>query len=296
MTGIFIGSVEFSARTLEKLIQLKVGINLVVGLRESGFNSDFVDLAPIARDGKIDFIYADDMDSEMFKRNLRDKNPDYIFCIGWSKLLDKEIINIPQYGVIGYHPSLLPQNRGRHPIVWALALGLEKTGSTFFFMDEGADTGDILSQREIAISYEDTARSLYEKLTLSALSQIEEFLPALSIFSPKKIKQDNSKSNVWRKRRNKDSEIDWRMSSYSIYNLIRALTKPYVGADFIYKETRIKIWRAREIKNDAWRNIEYGRVLKCYPDGGFVVKCGENAIHVLEYEPKEIKFEEGEIL
>ena len=88
------------------------------------------------------------------------------------------MLTLPSLGLVGYHPALLPQNRGRHPIIWALALGLEETGSTFFFMDEGADTGDILSQRRVPITPEDDAGTLYDKLTTTALDQINAFCPA----------------------------------------------------------------------------------------------------------------------
>ena len=84
---------------------------------------------------------------------------------------------------MGYHPASLPENRGRHPIIWALALGLKKSASTFFFMEEGADDGDILSQKEFEILYEDDAKSLYEKVTDMALNQIEDFLPKFLIFN-----------------------------------------------------------------------------------------------------------------
>ena len=81
--------------------------------------------------------------------------PDIIFCFGWSSLIKSEVLNLTKLGVVGYHPAMLPNNRGRHPLIWAKILGLTQTGSTYFFMDEGADTGDILDQSsfEISIDY-----------------------------------------------------------------------------------------------------------------------------------------------
>ena len=78
-------------------------------------------------------------------------------------------------GVLGYHPAELPKNRGRHPIIWALVLGLKRTASTFFFMDEGADTGDILSQYKINISKNDNAETLYNRIIEVAMKQVDEF-------------------------------------------------------------------------------------------------------------------------
>ena len=83
-------------------------------------------------------------------------------------------------GIVGYHPAALPSNRGRHPLIWALVLGLTETASTFFFMDEGADSGDILDQRPVSILPSDDAKSLYERISQVAISQIRDFVPRLT--------------------------------------------------------------------------------------------------------------------
>ena len=72
--------------------------------------------------------------------------------MGWSRIIGKELLAVPPKGIVGYHPAALPANRGRHPIIWALALGLKETASTFFFMDNGADSGPIISQKSLIIS------------------------------------------------------------------------------------------------------------------------------------------------
>jgi methionyl-tRNA formyltransferase len=291
----FIGTVEFSKSALEKLIQLKADIVTVCTRTAAGNHSDYADLMPLCRQNNIECVQTENINSPEIKKLLQDKNIDYIFCLGWSQLLDKKLLSIPAKGTIGFHPALLPADRGRHPIIWALALGLEKTGSTFFFIDEGVDSGDILSQKEIEISYNDDARSLYNKITNTALEQIEEFLPQLEAGNFRIIKQNGQPSNTWRKRNKQDGQIDWRMSSLAIYNLARALTRPYVGAHFAYKDREIKVWKAKEHKAGS-NNIEPGKITQILPDKTFIVKAGENSIHVLEYEPSNIVFEKGEYL
>ena len=101
--------------------------------------------------------------------------PDVIFCFGWSRLIKKTLLNIAPLGVIGFHPALLPANRGRHPLIWSLILGLKESGSTFFFMDEGADSGDILSQLNVSISEMDDAGTLYVNVQSSAVDDIDTF-------------------------------------------------------------------------------------------------------------------------
>jgi methionyl-tRNA formyltransferase len=184
---------------------------------------------------------------------------------------------------VGYHPTLLPDNRGRHPLIWALALGLRETGSTFFFMDEGADTGDILSQRVLSIHAEDDAGSLYSRMTAVALSQIEEFLPLLSAGTFVRRPQEQGSGNTWRKRGRQDGQIDWRMSAQSIHNLVRGLTRPYVGAHFMRDGQDIRVWRA-EITETFQPNLEPGKVLAS-DARGVVVNTGQGAIRLLQIEP-----------
>lgn len=83
------------------------------------------------------YIYSIDINDNSSVKFIRECNPDIIYCFGWSQLIKSEILNIPKLGVIGNHPAELPKNRGRHPIIWALALGLKQTASTFFIMNEG---------------------------------------------------------------------------------------------------------------------------------------------------------------
>ena len=186
-------------------------------------------------------------------------------------------------GVVGYHPAALPANRGRHQLIWALILGLNETASTFFFMDEGADSGDILSQYPIKISENDNAGTLYKRMTETALKQIDEFLPKLQSGDCKRIKQDHSKSNTWRKRGKNDGKIDWRMSAITIHNLVRGLTKPYIGAHIEYKDEIIKIWETKVIRGGE-ENIEPGKVI-LVDNNGIVVKTGENAIRLIKTDP-----------
>lgn len=295
MRVILIGTVEFSKKALQKLIDLDANIVGVITKEQSSYNSDYANISSLCEIKDISFIYSKDINNDMTLNYIRNLEPDIIFCFGWSQLLKNELLNIPRLGVIGYHPALLPQNRGRHPIIWALVLGLEQTGSTFFFINEGTDSGDIISQKHISINYEDDARSLYDKITSVAMQQIEAFYPQLIENNISRIKQDNNKSNYWRKRNKKDGYIDWRMSSNSIYNLVRALTKPYPGASFFYNNKEIKVWNVREVKIQKYNNIEPGKILKVYNKGSFLVKTGTNCIEVLECDLKN-KLMEGDYL
>ena len=179
MRIVFIGNVVFSKHMLEKLIDLNLNVVGVCTTKSSNFNNDFYDVGIIAKKHNIKVLYFKNINSENSISWIKQQAPDIIFCLGLSKILKFNILNIPPRGVVGFHPALIPSNRGRHPIIWALSLGLKKTGSTFFFMDEGADSGDIISQEEILISSIDNANSLYEKIIKTAKKQLEIFIPAI---------------------------------------------------------------------------------------------------------------------
>jgi methionyl-tRNA formyltransferase len=209
--------------------------------------------------------------------------PDVIFCFGWPRLLKEELLTLAPLGVVGFHPAALPANRGRHPLIWALALGLEHTASTFFFIDAGADSGDILSQRSLAIDPTEDARALYDKVCATALEQITQFVPQLAVGSFAREPQDHTQANTWRKRGMADGKIDWRMSALSVHNLVRALTKPYVGAHFVVNGKEIKVWKSM-VLGDAPANVEPGKVLAIRA-GAPVIKCGQDALCLLVTEP-----------
>jgi methionyl-tRNA formyltransferase len=293
MKIVFIGTVEFSKKALKKLIDLNANIVGVCTKEKSKFNRDFADLTPLCRKNNIPFKFVDDINSVENINWIKNLKPDIIFCFGWSNLIKKELLTLAPMGVVGFHPAALPQNRGRHPLIWALALGLKQSASTFFFMDEGADTGDILSQEYFDILYEDDAKSLYDKVTSIALKQIEDFLPKLQNSSFQRIKQNHNKANTWRKRGKNDGKIDFRMSSRAIYNLVRALTHPYVGAHLVYKGKEIKVYKLRE-ENCNNNNIEPGKVLKV-KNNEILVKTYDGAVWIVEHEFNELP-EVGEYL
>lgn len=283
MRIVFMGCVQFSLEILEHLLKIKEAeIVGIVTRRKSSFNSDFSSLGPLATTCNIPCYYADKTNQLDMAEWIKKLSPDTIYCFGWSFLLKKAVIDIPSIGVIGYHPAALPANRGRHPIIWALALGLNETASTFFFIDEGADTGDILSQVFVSIEKKDDALSLYRKLSSVALLQVNEFTKSLANNICVRVPQDQTGANYWRKRNREDGKIDWRMPAMGVYNLVRALTRPYVGAHCIYKGKEIKIWKT-EIINANYGNIEPGKILEL--DGRSLhVKCGQGELRLVEHE------------
>lgn len=282
MKAVFIGSVKFSEEILIKIIEIGVKVEGIVTKGASNFNSDFVDLSDIGIANNIPYLHAKDINSFEVIDWVIKKNPDIIFCFGWSQLLKKEILEIPAKGVVGYHPARIPKNRGRHPLIWAIILGLEETASTFFMMNEGADTGDIISQKPVKINYEDYANNVYERIIHTAKGQIEDLMPSLISNNIEKVSQDLKAGNCWRKRFKEDGKIDFRMSSKNIYNLVRALSRPYIGAHIEHQGKDIKVWKTVPSKFEP-KNIEPGKILAI--DGKKIkVKTSDSAIWLIEHQ------------
>ena len=288
----FIGCVQSSQMALNTLLSMKptgVDIVAVITRKESNFNSDYVNLSPLCKENNIPVHFEDTQNKERSIEFMKGHEPDVIFCFGWSYLLNQEFLTLPKLGVIGFHPAKLPKNRGRHPIIWALALGLKETASTFFKMDKGADSGPILSQVNVSIDFTDDAGSLYKKIISTAEQQIINFTEQLYNGTAEFKPQDNCNASVWRKRSRQDGLIDWRMSAESIYNLIRALVKPYPGAEFIYEENLLQVWSSRVCGEKIPSNIEPGYIL-AIEHNDVLVKCAEDsALWILDVGLAEVK-------
>jgi methionyl-tRNA formyltransferase len=286
MRIVYIGCVESSEHMLRSVFQVpEANVVGIVTRYASAFNADFRSLAPLAEQHEIPYYFADNNDQDSMAAWIQDRSPEVGFCFGWSYLLNTSILTIPDLGFVGYHPTALPRNRGRHPIIWALALGLAETASSFFFMDEGADTGDLLSQRPVSIKETDDARTLYNRLMRVADGQIRSFAPDLASGEFSRTPQNDTEANHWRKRSKEDGKIDWRMNARSVYNLVRALTHPYPGAHCVFNGAEMKIW-ASEVVSSQFQDVahlEPGKVLAS-DSSRICVKCGEGVVALTDHE------------
>jgi len=283
----FIGCVKSSEAFLNVLVSMAspdVEVVAVVTKKNSSFNADYVDLSQICLDKGIPFHYEVSDDRHKSVQFMSQYKPDVIYCFGWSYLLGEAMLTLAPKGVIGFHPAALPKNRGRHPIIWALVLGLKKTASSFFRIDGRVDAGPILSQKAINISNTDEAESLYEKILDQAKLQVRKFTLELARGEERYELQDENSATYWRKRGRADGIIDWRMHASDIHNLVRGLSHPYPGAEFFRNDKYIKLWKTDLSDVSFGRNLEPGLILNVDQEK-VLVKCGgESAIWLLNYE------------
>jgi methionyl-tRNA formyltransferase len=206
-------------------------------------------------------------------------HPDLVFCIGWPGIVKKEILAIPTNGCIGVHPTLLPDRRGGAPVNWTLIDGLSTSGVTLFYFDSGLDSGDIIAQQVIEIDINDTSRTYLEKVTQAAVQLIQKSYPLLSRGKAPRIYQDDSKATYTRRRRPEDGLIDWRWTSLTIYNWIRALTIPFPGAFSHFNGDNVVVWESQLLR--GYRpsvKARPGEVLDIVEGEGLIIATGDGGI------------------
>jgi len=285
MRILFVGAVDFSLHCLKEVLGCRGRVIAVLNpeRQHARLNSDYADLAPIASAAGVPSYGLRRISDPETVALVRSLQPDVMFVFGFSQMVPKEVLDIPPLGCIGTHPALLPRNRGRHPLIWALVEGLSESGLTFFYMDEGADSGDILWQKQFPITLEDDASTLYSKIKALASEAIEEFLPLLEAGKAPRRPQDRALATYWRKRTAADGEIDWSRPALASYNLIRALTRPYPGAHTFLSGQRVPVWRSRLSASKSDLPGVPGEIIS-ETAGGFLVRCGSGMLELLEWE------------
>ena len=136
MKILFIGCVMSSYAFLEALLKNGAEVVGVITKESSEFNSDFKDITPLCIENGIPYTCVKNINEASAIDFIMDKKPDIGYCLGWSQLVKEKVMELFPMGMVGYHPAALPYNRGRHPIIWALALGLKATASSFFMIEK----------------------------------------------------------------------------------------------------------------------------------------------------------------
>ncbi len=243
---------------------------------DQGENIWFDSVAKLAASKDIPVFAPDDINHPLWVHRIKDMNPDIIFSFYYRKMVKPAILDIPSHGCLNLHGSLLPKYRGRCPVNWVLVNGETKTGITLHYMTPKPDDGDIVCQKEIEISDDDTAKTLYEKLTMLSVEMLDEILPQIKEGAAPRKPQDHSQATYYGGRRPRDGEIDWSASSKEIRNLVRAVTEPYPGAFSFVGDKQYLFWSVTEAPYDGKTSVP-GTVLETDP---LVIRCGSGAIRM----------------
>lgn len=225
-------------------LQGQIDVRLMIGLAEQykratvGYSS----LEGLAREYDTLYVSTDDGSLATIIDQIRELEPHYILVIGWSRLVNSDVLAIPRnwesnppsgsdsVGCIGMHPTELPVGRGQAPIPWTIIKGLESTALSVFFLEEGADTGPIIAQYAVPVHPRETAASLFYRMANMHYTAGFELAGGLALRSLDSRTQDSERATRWPKRRPSDGEIADTMTFSEIDALVRALTGPYPRA------------------------------------------------------------------
>ncbi len=245
----------------------------------------FGSVAGLAAAHKIPSHTPGDPNTPEFVEEIRRLRPDFIFSFYYRRLLCAATLVIPRLGAINLHGSLLPKYRGRAPLNWVLIHGETITGVTLHYMDALADHGDIIAQRTVPIATEDTALTLSRKLTVEARMLLAETYPLILTGRAPRIPQDHAGATTFGRRTPADGLIDWSRSAWEIYNLIRAVTRPFPGAFTFLRGRRVILWRARP---PQVRPVPAspGTILGIGEGGVLAVATGERVLEVTRIQPE----------
>lgn len=215
-------------------------LNTIAASKRSGvFN-----FKTFSEEAKVPYYEVKHINDKSSVEILKNYNPDLLIVLGWSQLLNDEVLSIPTIGTIGAHASLLPKMRGSAPINWAIIKGEEKTGNTLMWLNIGVDTGKIIDQYEFQINLYDSCNTLYKYVAESNRVMLERSLPLIAKEGIIGIAQEDNGEDLLPRRKPEDGLINFNQTSLELYNFIRALTRPYPGAFFKYRDQKVIIWKA----------------------------------------------------
>jgi len=218
------------ARCLRVLRAQRVDVALVVTHEDDPRETLWFErVADVAEDLGLPWT-VDEPNQPAFAQRLAALAPDFLFSFYYRRMLAPSLLALAPHGALNLHGSLLPRYRGRAPVNWAIVNGERETGATLHYMTEKPDAGDIVGQQAVPILPDDTAREVFDKVTVAAEIVLDAALPALIDGRAPRRPQDLAQGSYFGGRTPEDGRIDWRAAAASIHNLVRAVAPPYPGA------------------------------------------------------------------
>lgn len=280
MKIVFMGTPEFAVPSLKALVDSGEEVAAVVAQPDKpqgrGLKLSPPPTKVFAEERGITVLQPPGIRTEAFLRDLAELNPDIIIVAAYGKILPKSVLELPGFGCINVHASILPEYRGAAPVNWAIARGEKVTGVTIMRMDEGMDTGDILLTREVPIDDDDTGETLSGKLSLAGAELLLLALENLKRGELHPLKQNDSLATYAPMLKKEDGRIDWSKPAGEIRNLIRGML-PWPGAFTLLGGKLLKIYKAA-IAEGAGKE---GEVITA-PQGVLRVMTGKGALDILE--------------
>ena len=282
MKIVFMGTPSFAVPSLEALSKNEYNISMVITQKDKPRGRGKKLLPTPVKEKALELgleVYQPDSINSIESINkLRDISPDCIIVVAYGQILKEEILNLPKFGCLNIHASLLPKYRGAAPINWAIINGEKETGITIMKMDEGLDTGDMLKSELIPIRADDDSKSIHDKLSQLGGRLIVETLKDIEKGNITSISQSDELSTYAPKISKETGKIDWNKNGDNIVNLVRGL-KPWPSAYMVYKGEKVKIHRARVV--EKFTQDDNGIIVKV-SDDGIYVNCSDSCVVIEE--------------
>ncbi len=304
MNIVFMGTPDFARKSLEAIYKDNHNILAIVTNpdKQKGRGMKFV-YSPVkefAIENNIKIYQPEKVKkNEDFINEIKSLNPDVICVVAYGKILPKEILDIPKFGCINVHASLLPKYRGAAPIQWAIINGEKKTGITTMYMDIGMDTGDMILTEEVDIGEDETTGELWDRLSNIGGKLLVETLKQIEEGSVKRKKQGENFSNAPMLDKS-IAKIDWNSkTAIEIKNLVRGLN-PIMGAYSIIDDKKLKLWKIdvideniflKNFKEDIekYKSQAYGTIIISDAKKGLYIKAIHGVVKVLELQAENSK-------
>ena len=286
MKTIFMGTPEFAIPSLE-VVSKNTDLKLIFTKEDKrNARGNKIIYSPVKQfglDNDIEVIQPKRMKDEEVIAKIKEINPDLIVVVAYGKILPKEIIDIPKYGIINVHSSLLPKYRGASPIHSAILNGDKESGVSIMYIEEGLDSGDVILKETCEITEDDTLGTLHDRLKELGAIGLEKALKLIEAGEVKAEKQDDSKATFVKPITKEQAKINWNNTKEVIFNQIRGLN-PFPGAyTHNEKNENIKIYKSEKLEKEYAG--ENGTVVEMTKKGP-AVKVANGALRLLE-----IKFE-----
>lgn len=285
MKIIFMGTPDFAVSSLRALLQNNFKVVTVItqpdrpGGRGKKMRPSSVKTA--ALDAGIPVYQPEKIRDPGVVKVIKDLHADIIVVAAFGQILPSEILNIPQYGCINVHASLLPAYRGAAPIHRAVLNGEVETGVTIMQMDIGLDTGDMHMKEKVLIEPDDTVGVVHDKLANLGGSILVKTLEQIKDNQVNPVPQDDNQSSYAPMLTWADEIIDWEQDAQAIKNQVRGLN-PWPGARTFLGDKLLKIWQVEVVDNYSFDVANPGLILEAGDDRGIIVQTGNGALSINE--------------
>lgn len=278
------GTPDFAVPCLQKLIDSDNEITAVFTQPDKKVGRKQILTPPpvkvLAEENNITVYQPNTMKSEETIDLIKDINPDIIVVVAYGKILPKVILDIPEFGCINVHASLLPKYRGAAPIQWAVLNGDTETGVAVQQMNEGIDTGDLLLVKKTKIDINETSAELFDRLSLLGADALDKTINMIENDSVKRTPQPDGDFGYAKMISREMSPIDWSKSAFEIHNQVRGL-QTWPCADTVINGKKVKIHKTllSELKGNSTGKIMNNK-------GVLTVTCGDGkCLDIVEIQP-----------